>query len=83
MRVEIERSSSFWPVLNSLGKKTIIFRISSFVNFSISQEYGLSEKMFHTSPIIAAEDDAVFSSSPNLNGNYTMSDFCTIYYIQV
>ena len=35
--------------------------------------------MFHTSPIIAAEDDAVFSSSPNLNGNYTMSDFCTIY----
>ena len=35
--------------------------------------------MFHTSPIIAAEDDAVFSSSSNLNGNYTMSDFCTIY----
>lgn len=35
--------------------------------------------LFHTSPIIAAEDDAVFSSSPNLNGNYTMSDFYTIY----
>ena len=30
LRVEIERSSSFWPVLNSLGKKKIIFRISSF-----------------------------------------------------